>query len=242
MNKFLLFVIFLIYQFNFSQFTVDDHHGNQITDGTVILRTGYGESNDLDLNIVNTSTATINVKAKLIGLVNTDGHLATICIFENCFGPIALNDEFPSSSSSFSINVGASSDPLGFDHFINNDPGSGQNFPIDYVFKIYQVNSSGTEIGTSVTFTYRYNPTASYAEDELVNFKLYPTLVESVVNFEFYEDVNIRIFNQLGSEIERIDLNKGLTTVDVSHLKSGIYMLKISNAYGLESTKRIIVK
>ena len=47
---------------------------------------------------------------------------------------------------------------MGFgDHFYNTDEGDGTNYPLEYVFKFFELNGNGDPI----TITYRYDGTAS---------------------------------------------------------------------------------
>ena len=88
------------------------------------------------LKITNTTTAPINVRLKCLSITNATGPN-----METCFGPdcyiIAVNQVLPTTGSGYvTINNGTTDTSA---KFHNNDQGAGV-FPIDYVFKIYQIN------------------------------------------------------------------------------------------------------
>lgn len=68
-----------------------------------------------------------------------------------------------------------------------------------------------------------------------LSFRVYPSLTKDFVNVEinYTEEIIFRldVYNTLGSKVmQRILLDRGLTKIDFSGLKSGTYFIKISVA------------
>ena len=79
-------------------------------------------------------------------------------------------------------------------------------------------------------------------------FKVYPTSTKDKITIETtkdftYSDVNIRIFNITGNVIKELPLDStGKTTLDLSFLPSGIYLVNLLNKKtGETATKKVIV-
>jgi len=80
------------------------------------------------------------------------------------------------------------------------------------------------------------------------SFKIYPTntkgkiTIETAVNFS-YSDIKIRIFNITGNIIKELSAEgSGRTTLDLSFLPSGIYLVNLLNIKtGKTETKKVIV-
>jgi len=78
-------------------------------------------------------------------------------------------------------------------------------------------------------------------------FRLFPVPTNNVLNLQFKEsisgEIDVVIYNLSGKKIYSQSLislkNKGLFTIDISHLSNGLYMLKVNNQQQSHSTKFI---
>jgi len=241
----LLFLGILITQ---AQFTVATQEGTEITDGIVFTYSDIGtiaDPNGVDLTfkITNTGASEIDMRLEYVSMINGDGDGTLLCIFGSCLAPGGPNvgDIFPlNGTNSFTL-IGAGETTGYGDHFYNFDAGDGTNYPLDYVFKFFEVDGSGNEIGVPITFTYRYDGTASVEDFAQVGFKLYPTVSSDFVNLEVNESVSVQLINIQGQLIKQYQFNSGKHTIDVSSFAKQLYYLKLSNSQGQQSLSKIIV-
>ncbi|MBU2928579.1 S8 family serine peptidase [Winogradskyella psychrotolerans] len=82
----------------------------------------------------------------------------------------------------------------------------------------------------------------SLNEEQLEDFKFYPNPVTSNLNIEMPSSVNqidVSMYNQLGQVILNQSINETSTSIDVSNLASGIYLIQFSTS-GISKTFKII--
>ena len=84
--------------------------------------------------------------------------------------------------------------------------------------------------------------TLSSADESIEGFKLYPTIVEQDLNFSALEHVQrITIYNLLGQEVFKTTPNVSNSSINLSTLNGGIYMVKVQVG-NTTSTYKIIKK
>jgi hypothetical protein len=243
MKKTLLTFLFLSVSIcSFAQFTVSKTDGTPVASGQVISFNSivYAQAS-LALKITNTNTSAINVRITCLSMTNTNGQLMEVCFGPDCYGATSVNQIFPTSGS-VNIPVGSIDSSA---HFFNNDTGISSASPVDYVFKIYQVNTFGTEIGTPFTFTYRFDATMAVNEiDQTSNIavSLKSSVVDSVLELDVLKATNMEIFDLNGKQVLTNKLEYGIHTIDVSSLASGVYLVNFINEKGTNSSKKIIKK
>lgn len=66
---------------------------------------------------------------------------------------------------------------------------------------------------------------------------LYPNPASSLLHVELKEAGQIRILSMLGEQLGSINVSDGLHMIDVSHLKSGVYMLQTDKGESIRFTK-----
>ena len=77
--------------------------------------------------------------------------------------------------------------------------------------------------------------TASVNDNALLNVSMYPNPTSSKLNISAQSTIkNAAIYNVLGKQIMRLEINKNSESIDVSNLASGIYLIKytIDNTIG----------
>lgn len=235
---FTLFFFFVGF-FSQAQFTVATQEGTAITDGAIFTYNVYGtpplpNGSDLSFNVTSSSSNAMNIRFKYVSNLNTDGSGANLCIFGSCFleGAVQVGDIWSST-----IEAGGTID--NGDHFYNSDSGSG-TYPIEYVFKFYEVDGDENEIGDSISFTYRYDGTASIEDIARVEFKLYPTVSTDFVNLKISESVVAKLINTNGQILKEYAFTKGTHQIDISVLSNQIYYLILTNNKGQRSLAKII--
>ena len=238
----ILFISILVTQ---AQFTVATHDGDPITDSSVFTFSDIGtlaDANGVDLtfDITNTSTGTIDMRLEYVSMNNGDGTGTMLCIFGTCLPPGGITPGTIYGGPDTTIPAGQTSTTD--NHFWNTDAGDGVNYPIEYVFRLLEVDVNGNEIGDSITFTYSYDGTASLEDRTQVNFKLYPSVTNDFVNLVVNESVTARLINTQGQLIKQFQFESGNHTIDVSTFSKQLYYLLISNKQGQQSLAKIVIK
>jgi hypothetical protein len=75
-----------------------------------------------------------------------------------------------------------------------------------------------------------YN-SSGIAEESINSLSIYPNPTSSIIQIDFgmyIQEAELSIFNVVGSQVYRQKVNKSVKeTIDLSHLPSGSYLLKI---------------
>ncbi len=238
-------IVVLAFSFSaFAQFTVSRTDGTPVNNGQTLTFNSivYAQSS-LALKINNTSMGAINLRMMCQSMTNTDGQLMEVCFGPDCYATTSVNQIFPA------INVGPVNIALGSvdtsSHFFNNDIGISTTTPVDYVFKIYQVNGLGAQIGTPFIFTYRYDASLSINTNNLLNAKsvnLKSTTVENNLDIEVNLRSEFTIYDLNGKLVLANKLENGVQSIDISNLSSGLYLIKFTDSKGDASSLKFIKK
>ena len=82
--------------------------------------------------------------------------------------------------------------------------------------------------------------------DALGTIKMYPNPTNSNLTIDFkiqdIEKLNIKVFNLLGKEVLSKQISKNDTSLTVSNLKNGVYLIRITSLTGENSTTKRFVK
>lgn len=147
----------------------------------------------------------------------------------------------PTSGDAFIVGAGQTSG-MG-NHFFNDDPGNGID-NVDYVFAMrqYADANSTVEVGTPLTFTYRYNPTLSVNNASQVNLSLISTMVTNQLIMDINEPVQVKLYDMQGKLVQEAKFEIGRQVMDVSSLSSQQYIVQFKNEGGALKTSKIIVR
>ncbi|MCR9182045.1 MAG: hypothetical protein NXH73_03880, partial [Flavobacteriaceae bacterium] len=159
MKKISLLLVFLfISTFTFAQFNVTDYDDVPILDGDIRgFNSTLASDGTLYFWINNESqTDEIFVRIKLESITNGDGSAYQFCFATLCIFDVQEGETYPVSGGPVTIPAGGTN--AEFDKFFNENEGDGSNYPMDFVWKFFQVDGDDNEIGESITFTYRYDP------------------------------------------------------------------------------------
>ena len=225
-----------------AQFAVTDHEGNPILDGSVhsYSSTSIDEAT-LGFFVQNTGTSNITMKIQCMEISNATGAGMELCFGDVCLSSVSVGTAYPPGPGVV-LAPGATNSQ--FDHFFNTNPGDGVNYPMDYVFRFYQLDSEGDEIGTPLFMTYRYTGTLATAEFELaaVGASIQSTLVNDVLNINANKNVSLQLFDVNGKLITSYRLASGNHSLDVSSFSTGMYIANFSNDEGQQYSAKIVKK
>lgn len=238
----LLSVLFLNFAFAQSQMTVTKIDGTPITDGSLIA---FGSTDittaTLGFFVRNNSNTDIDVRIKCISLTGT-GMGMQLCFGGLCYNNVIAGNSYPA----FPVTIAPGQTNTAFDHFYNSNADTGGATMKDYTFKFFQVDTNGVEVGNSVTFTYRYNPTLSVnkvtAFDQLENIgvNLKSNVLGNALLIDASKTNELTIYDLNGKLIMTETLILGANTVDVSNLSKGMYILNFKNEDGKSASLKAI--
>jgi hypothetical protein len=98
-----------------------------------------------------------------------------------------------------------------------------------------QVWSSGSEQGT---FTLKLTNTLGTNPFDSTNFTYYPNPVKNVLNLSYNQEISsVEVFNLLGQKVSINTINANDAQVDMSHLSSGTYMVKVTSDNQVKTIK-----
>jgi len=225
-----------------AQFTVEDYDGAPILDGDfrTFNTTSQAEAT-LYFWINNDTTEDILVKIKNVSITNSDGTAFQFCFGTLCIFDIVEGQTYPVSGIPETIPAGGTNPQ--FDKFFNENLGDGTNYPIDYVWKFFQVDGAGNELPGSITYTYRFDPTLGTSDlESIVNAKVINTYVDNELFLTLQEDVQLDIFNLQGKLVSSTGLSIGNHSLNMATLKTGMYIALLTNATGNKATAKFIKK
>lgn len=227
---------------SFSQLSLKKLDGTVINDGDVfVFDSAVEPACYLGIKTYNTSDSDINVRVKCLGITNATGADVQLCFGNVCVNNITVGSSYPNLPAVIEANS-ANGD---YDHFLNLNTGTDPNAIVEYSFKFYQVNDLGIEIGNSVSFSYRFNPLLTVREfNSLQNLGI--TLQSNVIttDLEMVTDKNVQydLYDVTGKLMVHQNPFIGNTTLNVSNLNSGVYILSFKNNQGQKASARIIKK
>lgn len=240
MKQKILFLGILLASFSLNaQYTVEDSDGNMILDGAVVAynQITYPEGS-LDFFVNNTSgTETIRMKIEFVDAINADGSLMELC-FGLCYTGIVIGQSYPPNTDYVEILPGEQTLPG--NHMYNADPGNGTNV-LDYIFRFYQIDAGGSEIGESLTMTYRYDPLLSVADVNGLDVNVFSNSTSNEVTVEAQEDLNLVIYDLQGRMVRSQKVNMGRSVINMSNLSSQMYVLHFANNRGISHTTKVVV-
>lgn len=233
----LTFLLFIFTDLANAQMSVIDDNGNTINDGAEFTFQTVSENPaKLHFYIKNDFNNQIEIKAEITEMIGADGTNVQFCIGE-CLFSVSEGTEVPENGT-FIVDANSTTSGPGT-YFWNLDDTTS---PITYKFKIYMVDALGNETGTPVNITYNYNENLSVKNNSLATTKIYPSVASDLLNISNQETVNAEIFNIQGKLINRKSLASGTSTINVSNLPSGIYLIRLQDANNNSITKKFIKK
>lgn len=233
MKKISLLIAFLLLTtISFAQFNVTDYDDLPILDGDVRTFNSTVESDATLYFWINNESQTdeILVRIKLESITNGDGSAYQFCFATLCIFDVEEGQTYPVSGGPVTIPAGGTN--AQFDKFFNENEGDGANYPMDYVWKFFQVDGNGDEIGESITFTYRFDPTLSNNDinTNSLGVELQNTLVNQVLKVESKTgELNYTIFNINGQILHTNKVYSGLNEINVTDLNSGLYFIQFED-------------
>ena len=238
----ILFLAIFIFSNANAQFTVNKIDGTPFTNNQVIEFTTHSNTtSELKFSLQNNSTEDLDFKIRCTSLVNNNGSNFQLCIGGECISSVAVNGIYPSLQNR--VNAGANT--VGFnDNFKNFNPGDGTNYPMDFSFRIFTRDLSGTTVGSNFNLTYRYQgPMSIEQKDKLsaMGVKVLNNVANQFIGLEIAKPVQYSIINLQGQIITTENIEEN-TNIDVSSYQTGLYFLNFKSNEGISDTVKIFKK
>jgi len=228
-----------------AQFTVKDDQGNIFNDGDIIEfgSTDYSVAELLFFVTNDHPTDNIYSRVEYVSQTNAlDPDFEQLCYGEQCYYGIPLGTTVPPMSENAVEIMPGRTTGMG-NHFYSDDAGNGQgNVDFVFSFKQYDGLTSTNEIGTALTFTYRYNPLLNVNEFTTVNLSLHATQVQDKLSLDVNEPVQYAIYNMEGKLVMTNKLAVGYQEIEVSNLNSQLYLIQFKNEAGATKTSKFMIK
>ncbi len=243
--KLLLLSLFGVVTIANAQFTVKDEDGNILHEGDVVefgVLT-YPEAEFVFFVTNDNPSETIYSRIKYVSETNAQNPIFNqLCYGVQCYFGIELGTTTPPASDDAAIIGPGATTGIG-NHFYSDDPGNGVD-NVDFVFTFQQYDGvdSTVEIGTPLTFTYRYNPTLGVNDVNKVNLSLQSTVVRDQMVLKVSEPVQMMMYDVQGRLVKRANFESGDQVVNVSDLSSQVYIVQFKNNNGAVKTTKILVQ
>lgn len=237
----LLAVVFAAFSMN-AQYVIVDGNGNEFTEGMVAeFDSTVYEDAELQFYITNNGGDAINMRIDFVSSTTGNGDDFQLC-FGECINNITVGQSVPpiSNTPNF-IAIGSGVTTGQGNHFYNGNPGNGIDI-MDFVFRFYETDENGVDIGNELNFTYRYNPTLGTEDFNKLDVTLSSTIILNEMTVKTVEELTMVVYNLQGKIVKDQQLSIGQQSVDMSGLSSQMYIVKFNNNEGASKTVKIVVK
>ena len=186
--------------------------------------------------ITNTGPDEIYTRIEFVSAVNATGAGFELC-FGQCYIDLVVGQTVPPAPQFLAIAPGGITSEG--NHFANTLEGTEVK---DYVFRFYETDSDGNDIGSDLSFTYRYDPTLGVNDLNELNISVASTVILNDMQVNAVEELNMEIYNLQGKLVSSEKINIGQQLINMSNLSSQMYIVKFSNDEGASKTIKVVKK
>lgn len=210
-------------------FTTVNANGEEvaITDNQTFTYTTTAESTaKMLIHVKNNSSEPFRFKVRvddITGNPETGMNMELqFCFSQLCYFSVIEGNNYPNNT--VVLAPGASNDPT--DHFWNQYPGV-DGAPVSYTFTVLELDANGNVTQELISFTYKYDTTASVTDFEALKnmgVTVNRTLVKNQLDITATTNATLNLFTSTGQLVKTISIKEGDQGVDVSSLASGLYV------------------
>ncbi|MFT5237385.1 MAG: hypothetical protein ACI9M9_000977 [Flavobacteriaceae bacterium] len=223
-----------------AQYSIVDGDGNVFVDGQIVeYNTVAFPDAELEFFVTNNGAAPINMRIDFVSALNINTPSGFQLCFGNCYFDIEVGDSVPPGIGF--IAIGANQTTGIGNHFYGDYAGSGSDI-VDYVFRFYETDGAGVDIGNALTFTYRYNPTLGLDDLNKLNVEIDSTIISEILSLETTEALDVIIYDLQGRVVLKQRLDVGHQQINMSDLSSQMYLVHFQNNRGVSYTTKVVVK
>lgn len=240
MKKKLLLLTLLLAVFTMNaQYSIVDQNDSPIVDG-MVFETNSLEYDlaELQFYVTNEGQDPINMRIEFVSAVNANGTGFQLC-FGQCYIDLVVGQTVPPTPNY--IEIGAGDTTGEGNHFYNSFPGNGVDVQ-EYVFRFYETDGDGNDIGNSLFITYIYNPTLGTEDFNALDVNVTSTVIQNDMMVNTAEDLQMEVYDLKGRLVKKEIVSAGQQLVNMTDLSSQLYIVKFNNEEGASKTVKIIVK
>ncbi len=231
MNKKLLFIVFVVssYFLGAQSLEIYDDRDNLLTSEQEFIATGnVGDFLGLDFKVKNVSTNVIDVKVRKQHL-----ELHGTSEFFFCWGGTCLSPYQFVSPNSVTIQPGEyASNPLSLDFESDESVGG--------ISRVAVTAFDTDNPGDSARIVVIYDFATSVKHINKSAIKFYPNPTQGELNIKGGFGKTLAIYNAIGQHVFTTKINSDEELLDISFLKSGIYMAQLSENGKIIETRKLI--
>lgn len=246
MKKLLLTLALLVSAFALSAqnfpFQVTDGNGGVIENNSTYYIFGDGgDMGELALEFYakNTSANTFSIIAEKIEIQNVEGTQNSFCFGANCYPSFVFEANYdisPDESILWSFHYQPFDDEW--------NPIFGEQI---MQYSLYDRANPNEKFTVNVTFKYSENGINEYTSADVFS-NAYPVPARDIVNFDYNfntsANAEVAIFNMMGQEVLRNEINgvSGTASINVSDLADGVYFYSLIVNGKTEKSSKLIIR
>lgn len=238
MKKKIILVALFLTTVASAQFTVTSHEGETFEDNQEFAyNTTEYPTASLGFYVNNTQTNAISMKIELESATNDDGTGMELC-FGSCYNNITVGESYPSTP--VTIQAGQNQGSTGDHIFLTNANGETLR---EFMFKFYQVDGFGNEIGTPFRLKYTYNSNLSTNEVALdSSVRIENTIVKDFLSVVTQNSAKMSLYTIDGKMVGNYSLDSGDNKISLEGMKKGVYFAVIQSRDGQMLQQKIMIK
>lgn len=200
-----------------------------------VLNGTDGSAAKMHLLVINNTSATINIKLKMFEVTNNPtGTNVQFCFGQQCYFDAPVGTVAPPGGQSSMTAIPANGSNGSTDYFFNNFAGVNTSEPVTYKMGIINIDAAGAQVGEPIiTFTYKYDPTASttdFASLERIGIVVNNTIVKNSLDLTANTDAKLDIVNINGQIVRTAGIANGTQSVDLSSVAAGVYFARFTTS------------
>jgi len=231
MKKIILLASLLLCSLTQAQIITATGNGEAITEGKTFTFNSLEEGEaTLTLVAKNVTTNPIYLKLKVNSITNADGTSVQFCFGGLCYFSIEEGDTVPANNVLKAIPAGETN--VANDHFYNENAGVNAAEKVSYNLSFVQVDETGKELATLLTFNYNYSPTASLtsiAALKNMGITVNNTVVKNVLDITATQNTTLEVYTLNSQKVKTVALKNGFQSVDLSALSTGVYFANFTS-------------
>ena len=217
--------------------------GAPISEGQTFTVNSLTESEaTLSLVATNISDAPIYLKLKVNSIVNANGQDVQFCFGGLCYFSVREGSTVPSNTYLANNVIAPGATNNAADHFFNENAGIVVGEDVVYNLSFIKVSAEGAELGTLLTFNYKYSPTAGITNLSVLQnmgITVNNTVVKNDISVYANYNANLEIINVSGQIVKTVGIKTGSQQANLSALSAGVYIARFT-ANGKSSQIRLV--
>lgn len=244
MKKIILAAALFVSVFAQAQILVFDGE-TQLENNATYTYSVLGEAAKMHLLVQNDTNEEINVKLKMLEIVNNEGGLdVQFCYGGLCFNNAPVGSVTPSGAPSDYTKIPAGGNNAAVAGYFYNQHASTNGQPIIYTMGLFHIDAAGVPTGDPIiTFNYKYDPTASTTDFNALaqmGIVVNNTIVNSTLDITANVNAKLEIVNINGQIVKKAAIANASQSIDLSSAAAGVYFARFTTAENKTAQVKIV--